>query len=111
MNYQHYYRTNDPRIPSVHVLVTSDQHVQDLKKHHFCIKQGNLVNADTVYMSTSPRPERWKGRVFRPSDESGEAGELVGEALVFCFETESEMHTFCEKSGAIEGTLYQQIPA
>jgi hypothetical protein len=112
MNYQHFYRTIDARMPTVHVLVTSDQHVQDLKqqKHHVCIQYGKLAEADAVYLKTSPMPDRREGQVFYPSEESSQAIKVVGKALVFCFETEIEMHTFCEKCGAIEGTLYQQIP-
>lgn len=113
MIYQHFYRTTDLRIPTVHVLVASDQHVQDLKKqkHYVCIQHGKLVKADSVYLLTSPMPDRWEGQVFRHSEESSQPLKIIGKALVFCFETPDEMHAFCEKCGAIEGTLYQQIPA
>lgn len=111
MNYQHFYRTTDLRIPTVHVLVASDQHVQDLKKYHVCIQQGNLAKADSVYLTTSPMPDRWDGQVFRPPEEASQPLKVIGKALVFCFETADEMHAFCNECGAIEGTLYQQIPA
>lgn len=111
MTYQHFYRTNDPRMPTVHVLVISDQHVQDLRKHHVCIQHGNLAKADAVYLKTSPMPDRWDGQVFHPPAELSQPLKVIGTAFVFCFETESEMHAFCDESGAIEGTFYQQIPA
>ncbi|MBT2336547.1 hypothetical protein J7E49_21870 [Variovorax paradoxus] len=111
MDYKHFYRTNDLRMPTVHVLVTSSQHVQDLKKHHVCIQRGDLARADSVYLKASPMPESWLGQVFVPVKEQDQPVEFYGGALVFCFETESEMRAFCEKSGAIEATFYQQIPA
>jgi hypothetical protein len=111
MEYKHFYRTTDPRLPTVHVQVESNQHVQDLRKRHICIQHGDLAKAGAIYMKTSPMPDRLLGRVFVPAKDQSQSTVFYGNALVFCFETDHEMLAFCEESGAIEGTFYEQIPA
>ena len=45
-----------------------------------------------------------------PSDWT-QVGSVHGNANVYSFTTEEEMHLFCNETGVVESTMFQQSPA
>ncbi|MEJ8822226.1 hypothetical protein WKW80_09260 [Variovorax humicola] len=83
---------------------------------HLCVQVGDLTRTDAHWLTLSPQPRRHQGKSFVPAMQPfpsnwTEVGAIGGNAIVYGFSAPDELQAFCAATGAIEATMFQQIPA